>query len=121
MQGLRVRVALVCGDGADAGEDDGVLLHHDVAVVQRIFLRRLCKVAVAVLRREAELHLMKVIFPNVSAALQLCQMKVAFPAFTTLMSLLYKMWVYSIFVHHIVCLFPSPSASAVFACLLFHI
>lgn len=47
-----VRAALVCGDGVDAGQNDGVLLLQYVSVVEGVFLRRLgrSEVAVAMLR-----------------------------------------------------------------------
>lgn len=52
MWGFWVRAALVCGDGVDAGQNDGVLFLQYVPVVEGVFLRCLCRseVAVAMLR-----------------------------------------------------------------------
>lgn len=48
------RAALVCGDGVDGGQNDGVLFLQDVSVLEGVFLMQLCRseVTVAVLRRE---------------------------------------------------------------------
>lgn len=41
MRRVRVRVALVVGDGVDAGQNNGVLFLQYVSVVQGVFLRLL--------------------------------------------------------------------------------
>lgn len=46
---VRARVALVCSDGVDGGQDDGVFFPHDVSIVDGGFLVCFHRIEVAVL------------------------------------------------------------------------
>lgn len=48
------RAALVCGDGVDGGQNDGVLFLQYVSVLEGVFLMRVCRseVTAAMLRKE---------------------------------------------------------------------